>query len=84
MILNISGRTDIVQYYTEWLLNGFDAGFVYSRNPMFCSKNYKPTFPHLERFAHKFNAYFHYMITTFGKEDVEPGATFIYSPATSM
>lgn len=54
MILNISGRTDIVQYYTEWLLNGFDAGFVYSRNPMFCSKNYKPTFPHLERFAHKF------------------------------
>lgn len=91
MILNISGRTDIVQYYTKWLLNRFDAGFVYSRNPlfpdkvtrynltpesvdvlMFCSKNYKPLLPHLARFTNKFNTYFHYTITAYGK-DVEPG-----------
>lgn len=38
MIINIGGRTDIVQYYSEWLLNRFKEGFVYTRNPLFPSK----------------------------------------------
>lgn len=35
MILNTGGRTDTVQYYSEWLLNRFREGFVLSRNPLF-------------------------------------------------
>lgn len=38
MIINTGGRTDIVQYYSEWLLRRFKEGFVYSRNPLFPSK----------------------------------------------
>lgn len=33
MILNISGRTDIVAFYSDWLLNRLDEGFVDVRNP---------------------------------------------------
>ena len=35
MILNTGGRTDSVQYYSEWLLNRFWEGYVLSRNPLF-------------------------------------------------
>lgn len=38
MILNTGGRTDTVQYYTKWLLNRFEQGYVYSRNPLFPNK----------------------------------------------
>ena len=38
MILNISGRTDIVNYYTPWLLNRFKEGYILSRNPLFPQK----------------------------------------------
>lgn len=38
MILNTGGRTDTVQYYSEWLLNRFKEGFVYSRNPFYPTK----------------------------------------------
>lgn len=38
MIINTGGRTDTVQYYTEWLLRRFSEGYVLSRNPMFPSK----------------------------------------------
>jgi len=38
MIINTGGRTDTVQYYSEWLLNRFKEGFVYSRNPFYLSK----------------------------------------------
>ncbi|WP_407309918.1 DUF1848 family protein [Desulfosporosinus sp. SB140] len=31
MLLNISGRTDIVNYYSEWLFKRFEEGYVYSR-----------------------------------------------------
>lgn len=34
MILNTGGRTDTVQYYSEWLLNRFREGYVLSRNPI--------------------------------------------------
>lgn len=33
MILNISGRTDIVAFYTPWFLNRLKEGFVDVRNP---------------------------------------------------
>lgn len=35
MIIDISGRTDIVNYYSEWMFKRFEAGFVYSRNSLF-------------------------------------------------
>ena len=33
MIINVGGRTDIVNDYTPWLLNRLDKGFAYSRHP---------------------------------------------------
>lgn len=33
MILNVSGRTDIVAFYSEWFLNRYKEGFVDVRNP---------------------------------------------------
>lgn len=91
MIINTGGRTDTVQYYTEWLLNRFREGYVLSRNPLFpnkvtryeltpdkvdcvvfCSKNYKPILPRLHEITNRFNTYFHYTITAYGK-DLEPG-----------
>ncbi len=38
MILNTGGRTDTVQYYTDWLLRRFAEGYVMSRNPLFPNK----------------------------------------------
>lgn len=38
MIINTGGRTDIVQYYTPWLLNRLKEGYVLSRNPLFPNK----------------------------------------------
>jgi len=35
MILNISGRTDIVAFYTPWLLKRFKEGYVCTRNPFY-------------------------------------------------
>lgn len=33
MILNVSGRTDIVAFYTEWFMNRYREGFIDIRNP---------------------------------------------------
>ena len=33
MILNVSGRTDIVAFYTNWFLRRYEEGFVDVRNP---------------------------------------------------
>ena len=38
MIINTGGRTDTVQYYTDWLLNRFSEGYVLARNPLFPNK----------------------------------------------
>lgn len=38
MILNISGRTDIVAFYTPWLMNRMKEGFVDVRNPFYPKK----------------------------------------------
>lgn len=37
MLLNISGRTDIVNHYSEWLFNRFEEGYVLSRNSLFAN-----------------------------------------------
>ena len=33
MILNVSGRTDIVAFYSEWFMKRYKEGFVDVRNP---------------------------------------------------
>lgn len=38
MFINVSGRTDIAAYYSDWLMNRIREGFVYSRNPLFPHK----------------------------------------------
>lgn len=38
MILNTGARTDTVQYFSDWLLNRFKEGYVYTRNPLFPKK----------------------------------------------
>ena len=95
MILNTGGRTDTVQYYSEWLLRRFAQGYVLSRNPLFpnrvtryeltpdkvdcvvfCSKDYRPILARLHEITDRFNTYFHYTITAYGK-DVEPGVPTI-------
>lgn len=35
MILNISGRTDIVNHYPDWLFKRFEEGYALSRNSLF-------------------------------------------------
>lgn len=54
----------------------------YSLNPdvvdcvVFCSKNYAPILPRLHEITDRFNTYFFYTITAYGK-DIEPGVPFI-------
>ncbi len=38
MILNVSGRTDIVAFYTKWFMKRYHAGFVDVRNPFYPKK----------------------------------------------
>ena len=38
---------------------------------VFCSKNYAPILPYITRITDRFNTYFHYTITAYGK-DIEP------------
>ena len=33
MILNVSGRTDIVAFYTPWFMNRYKEGYLDVRNP---------------------------------------------------
>lgn len=43
---------------------------------VFCSKNYKPILKDIGKIVDKFNTYFHYTITAYGK-DIEPGVPSI-------
>lgn len=43
---------------------------------VFCSKNYKPILSDIKSITNKFNTYFHYTITAYGK-DIEPGVPSI-------
>lgn len=38
MILNVSSRTDIVAFYTEWFMNRYREGFIDVRNPFYPKK----------------------------------------------
>lgn len=41
VIINVGGRTDIVNYYTPWLLERLAEGYAYSRNPFARENVYK-------------------------------------------
>ena len=43
---------------------------------VFCSKDYAPILPHLHRITSRFNTYFYYTITAYGR-DIEPGVPSI-------
>lgn len=43
---------------------------------VFCSKNYEPILPYIKSITDKFNTYFHYTITAYGK-DIEPNVPTI-------
>lgn len=86
MILNVSSRTDIVAFYTDWFMNRYKEGFVDARNP-FNSKlvsriNFtdvdaimfctKNPIPILDRLKEiKQPIIFHVTLTSY-KEDIEP------------
>lgn len=87
MILNISGRTDIVAFYTEWLMNRLDEGYIDVRNPfnpkmvsriMFDDVDLlffctKNPIPILDKLKDiKKKVYFHITLTGY-KKDIEPG-----------
>lgn len=38
MIINTGMRTDIPAFYSKWLLNRINEGYVYVRNPFFRNK----------------------------------------------
>lgn len=42
----IDGRTDIPQYYSQWLENRFNEGFLYTRNPAYPTKVHKIILDH--------------------------------------
>ena len=86
MILNISGRTDIVAFYSEWLINRLNEGFIDVRNPFNCKMVSrimledvdllffctKNPIPILDKLKDiKKKVYFHVTLTPY-KKDIEP------------
>lgn len=43
---------------------------------VFCSKNYRPILPHLREITDRFNTYFFYTITAYGR-DIEPNVPLV-------
>lgn len=50
---------------------------------VFCSKNYEPILPYIKQITDKFNTYFHYTITAYGK-DIEPNVPDIDSSIETL
>ncbi len=50
---------------------------------VFCSKNYEPILPYINEISSRFNTYFHYTITAYGK-DVEPGVPDIETSINTL
>ena len=86
MILNISGRTDIVAFYSDWLMNRLEEGFIDVRNPFnpkLVSRIMmddvdliffctKNPIPILDKIEKiKKKVYFHVTLTSY-KKDIEP------------
>ncbi len=86
MILNVSGRTDIVAFYSKWFINRYEAGFIDVRNPfnpkLVSRLNFKDVdaimfctknpLPILDYLPHiKKNIIFHVTLTPY-KNDIEP------------
>ena len=86
MILNVSGRTDILAFYSEWFMNRLNAGFIDVRNPFnpkLISRIYlddvdliffctKNPIPIVNKIKDiKKKVYFHVTLTPY-KEDIEP------------
>lgn len=87
MILNVSGRTDIVAFYSDWFMKRYEEGFVDVRNP-FYTKNIsrikfenvdaivfctKNPIPIVEKIDNiKIPIIFHVTLTPYNK-DIEPG-----------
>ena len=86
MILNVSGRTDILAFYSEWFMNSLNAGFIDVRNPFnpkLISRIYlddvdliffctKNPIPIVNKIKDiKKKVYFHVTLTPY-KEDIEP------------
>lgn len=86
MILNVSGRTDIVAFYSEWFMNRIKEGYVDVRNPFnhkLVSRIYmddvdlilfctKNPLPIIDKIKDiKIPVYFHVTLTSYRK-DIEP------------
>lgn len=48
MILNVSGRTDIVAFYTNWFMKRYQEGFVDVRNPFYPKQVSRIYFDHVD------------------------------------
>lgn len=85
MILNVSGRTDVVAFYSDWFMNRYKEGFLDVRNPfnkklvsriyfddvdlIFCTKNPIPIIDKL-KYINK-PILFQVTLTPY-KNDIEP------------
>ena len=86
MILNVSGRTDIVAFYTEWFMKRYEEGFVDVRNPFYPKNISRISFKNVDVIVFctknpmpivdkiekiKIPIIFHITLTSY-KDDIEP------------
>ena len=87
MILNVSGRTDICAFYSDWFMNRYKEGYVMVRNPFneqLVSKIYfedvdgiifctKNPIPMIDKLKYIDKPYLFHVTLTPYKKDIEPG-----------